>query len=257
MSGYKLLLVVVVSLLTPLLLAAQSPQKIEKILLDGLAKVEKNSQNALGSGNYNSALKADLLKYAKQKAVLRYAFPALSKKMYITTSRDGKFRIYSWDSQAGGTMRDFENIFQFAGSDGKVHSYERARTQEGDYGSFFHQVFQVATPDGVVYLANSTFIASTSLVSQALSAYRIEGGKLNTNVKIIKTQSGLKNSVSFQYDFFTVVDHKERPITLFHYDETKRSFRFPIVIQDKKTPQGRVTNRFITYRFDGKYFVRV
>ena len=107
------------------------------------------------------------------------------------------------------------------------------------------------------YLANSTFIASTSLASQTLSVFRIDGAKLNTDVKLIRTQSGVKNSVRFQYDFFSVVDHKERPVKLFYYDESKKSFRFPIVIQDKKTPQGRVTNRFITYRFYGKYFERV
>ena len=29
------------------------------------------------------------------------------------------------------------------------------------------------------------------------------------------------------------------------------------VIEDDKNPDGRVTNTFITYRFDGKYFVKI
>ena len=108
-----------------------------------------------------------------------------------------------------------------------------------------------------IYLAVSTFVGSTSLAGQTITAYKITGEKLDTNSKVIRTASGLTNSIRFAYDFFSVVDHRERPVSLFFYDDAKRSFRFPIVIEDSKTPQGRVTNRFITYRFDGKYFVKV
>jgi hypothetical protein len=102
-----------------------------------------------------------------------------------------------------------------------------------------------------------TFIGSTSLAGQGIHAFRINGDKLDRKAKVIRTTSGVTDSISFAYDFFSVVDHRERPIRLFSYDEVKRSFRFPVVIEDSKTPQGRVTNRFITYRFDGKYFVKV
>ena len=43
---------------------------------------------------------------------------------------------------------------------------------------------------------------------------------------------------------------------LFKFDEAKRSFTFPIVIEDEKTPRGRITNKLITYRFNGSYFVK-
>ena len=103
----------------------------------------------------------------------------------------------------------------------------------------------------------STFIGSTSLAGQTLKAFRINGEKLDTDTKVIKTATGIKNSVGFAFDFFTVADHPERPVRLFSYNETNKSFRFPVVIEDKRTPQGRVTSKFITYRFDGKYFVKV
>ena len=257
MTKYMSLAAACLFLLTPILIAAQTSQQIEKTLLGHLEKFQNRAaSDSAVIEKENKALKADLLRYAKLRSVLRYNFPALSKKMFIATSRDGKFRIYSWDNESGGTMRDFENVYEFEGRDGRVYATERKSAQEGDYGSFYTQIFQIAAPEGMTYLANSTFIASTSLSSQALSAFRVDGAKLNSDVKIIRTQSGIKNSVGFQYDFFSVVEHPERPVKLFFYDEAKKSFRFPIVIQDKKTPQGRVTNRYITYRYTGKYFER-
>ena len=154
-------------------------------------------------------------------------------------------------------MHDFDTVFQYKGKSGKIYTWTDSDSDHEDGGAFYHQIFQTDTPTGAIYLGVSTNIASTSYAGQRISAFRINGEKLDTDAKVIKTGSGIKNSVGFQYDFFSVVEHKERPIRLFSYNEEKKSFRFPIVIEDKKTPQGRVTNRFITYRFDGKYFVRV
>ena len=53
------------------------------------------------------------------------------------------------------------------------------------------------------------------------------------------------------------IDREERPVKLFTFNETRKEFKFPIVIEDEETPQGRVTNKFITYRFNGTHFVRL
>ena len=239
----------------------QTSAKIESEMLGYLGSIQKYASRG---GNpdmerlddANRKLKAAIVKYGALPAMLGYGFPRLKDKMFIATSRDGKFRVYSWDTETGGTMHDFDSVFQYRGGR-SVHTHVVAETKESGAGSFYTQVFQVDTPDGRVYLANSSGIYSTSLAGQALEAYRIDGDKFVSNVKVIRTPSGLKGSVRFSYDFFSVVDHPERPVKLFFFDETKRSFRFPVVIADKKTPQGRVTNRFITYRFNGKYFVRL
>ena len=239
----------------------QTSAKIESEMLGYLGSIQKYASRSGDSDmarldDANKKLKAAIVKYGGLPAVLGYGFPRLKDKMFIATSRDGKFRVYSWDTETGGTMHDFDSVFQYRGGR-SVHTHIVAETKESGAGSFYTQVFQVDTPDGRVYLANSSGIYSTSLAGQALEAYRIEGDKFVPNVKVIRTASGLKSSVRFSYDFFSVVDHPERPVKLFYFDESKRSFRFPVVIADKKTPQGRVTNRFITYRFNGKYFEKV
>jgi hypothetical protein len=245
--------------------AAQSLLKVEAELAGHLDRLDKAS-NYGGSSDYdvlaaeNTALQAALVKYGARTDVLGYRFPKLKERMYITTSRDGKLRAYSWDTNEGGTMHDFMTVFQYMGKSGKVMTatdpYEQSMEDRGA-GAFVHQIFQTDATSGPVYLVVDTWIGSTSLAGQGIHAFRIEGDKLDRKAKVIKTAGGITDNVGFGYDFFSVVDHPERPVRLFSYDEVKRSFRFPVVIEDSKTPQGRVTNKFITYRFDGKFFVKV
>lgn len=242
---------------------SQTPAAVERELLGHLENISK-------FGNYgstadddklsknNADLKAKLLKYGKRAEILRYPFAKLKGKMNVTTAKDGSFRIYSWDSQTGGTAHWQENVFQYRGKSGKIMTYEDGKRAEGDTcNGFYHQIFQADTPNGRVYLANSTSQCSTSLNYQAIEAFKIDGDKLDTKAKVIKTRSGVTNRVGFAYDFFSVVDHPERPVRLFSYNDASKTFRFPIVIRDKKSPQGRVTNKFISYRFDGQYFLKV
>lgn len=240
----------------------QRPAAVERELIGYLDNISKHGnytgdRDAEKLDKNNTALKTALIKYGKRADILAYKFAKLGSRMYMVTSRDGRFRVYSWDIESGGTMHDFDNVYQYRGKSGRVYTWTRTEDIEGGAGSFYHQLFQTDTPSGPIYLGVSTFIGSTSLAGQTISAYKINGEKLDTNVRAIKTRSGLTSSISFGYDFFTVVDHPERPVRLFSYDDAKKSFRFPVVIEDSRTPQGRVTNRYITYRFDGKYFVKV
>lgn len=240
---------------------SQTPATIERELIRHLDNISKygnyaDSRDEAKLERENDALERKLIRYGKRAAVLQYAFSKLKGKMFVSTSKDGKFRTYSWDRESGGTMHDHATVFQFRGKSGRVYTWTAPGSSEEEFGGFYHQIFQTDTPSGRVYLANSTFMASTSLSGQQLGLFRIIGEKLDPNVRLIRTGSGLRNSVGFQYDFFSVVDRAERPIQLFTYDEKRKAFSFPIVIEDSKTPQGRVTDKMITYSFNGKYFVK-
>lgn len=241
--------------------SAQTPVAIETELLGHLADISK-------FGNYggetndeklsaaNAGLEQKLKIYGTRLDVLKYGFPKLKDEMYVATSKDGKLRIYSWDMQTGGTMHDFASVFQFQGKSGKVFTWTDEDEDESA-GSFYTQIFQVASKSGPVYLVNSNFIGSTSLHGQSIKTLRIDGDVLDRDAKLIKTGNGLQDSVSFGYDFFSVVDRPERPIKLFTFDEARKEFKFPVVIEDEKKPQGRVTNKLITYRFNGTHFVKI
>ena len=247
--------------LTVLTVPAQTAMSIEGRLRTRLANIDKWS-NYGPTPDYealekeNDLLKQDLLKFGRMQSTLSYRFPRLKDQMYVVTSKDGRFRIYSWDRQTGGTMHDFDSVFQFRGASGKVHSWS-AGEDEDSGGVFYHDLFQVDSRAGPLYLGVATFIGSTSLAGASINAFTIDGERLIDDAKRIRTPSGLQHSVSFGYDFFSVVDRPERPIKLFRFDPARRSFSFPVVVEDEKTPQGRVTNKLITYRFDGTNFVRV
>jgi hypothetical protein len=251
-------------LLTVLLLVGpQRAQTLPVIERELIGRLDNISKFGTYGGNFddkvyaeNKAFKTALLTYGRRSDVMRYLFPKLKEKMQITTSRDGKLRIYSWDQETGGTMHDHDSVFQYRGTSGKVLTWADNDDEESG-GGFYHDIFQLDTVGGAVYLGVSTFIGSTSYAGQSIRVFRIKGDRLDLDVKLIRTSSGLQNSISFAYDFFSVVDRPERPIRLFKFNPTSRAFTFPVVIEDDKTPQGRVTNKTITYRFNGTFFVKV
>src|SRR5690349_7238948 len=91
---------------------AQAPQAIEKDMityLDNMAKYGsyRNGYDDKKLSDNAARLRETLTKNGTRRDILNYAFPALSDKMYIATSPDKRFRIYSWDLEDGGTMHDF------------------------------------------------------------------------------------------------------------------------------------------------------
>ncbi len=242
---------------------SQTNEQIESQIAVHLNNLEKWAYRT-GTGDFdalgkeNNILRKELIKYAQDASLLDYDFPKLKEKMFIATSKDRKLRSYSWDNQQGGSGRLFESVFQYLDKAGKAHTSSYEMQGEGIVCSYFtHQIYQLDTSKGRIYLTISTSACSNSLLLQSLSLSRIDGKKLNSDLELIKTSSGLTNSISFECDFFSVVDHPERPVNLFKFDETKKEFSFPVVIEDAEMPQGRVTDKSITYRFNGRYFVKV
>jgi hypothetical protein len=241
---------------------AQTPAAIESELLGHLADIAKYGSYG---GEWdddkvyaaNDAVQEKLLRYGNRPDVLKFPFPRLRAEMFVATSKDGKFRVYSWDKQTGGTMRDFAAVFQYNLPAGKVAVIAENDGDDDSAGSFYPEIFQLAAGNRTIYLLTSTFIGSTSMHGQSIRTVEIERDKLNLSARLIKTASGLTSSIGFGYDFFSVVDRPERPIKLFEFNERRREFRFPVVLEDEKTPQGRVTNRSIAYRFNGRHFERI
>ncbi|HEY0428161.1 MAG TPA: hypothetical protein VGC76_10300 [Pyrinomonadaceae bacterium] len=244
---------------------AQSNGQIEKELTAAVKDVQK--YGTYGGGydedklsKVQDAFAEKLLKYTKTASTLQFKFSVLAQYMDIATSDDGKFRIYSWDLEDGGTMHDFASVYQYQATDGKVYSKtDEISTQDEDSGGggFVTDIYTLDTKAGAVYIVCSTFIGSTKDNFQSANLYKIEGDKLDDKVKLIKTKSGLTNTLGFGYDFFSVVDRKERPIRLISFDKKTKTLKIPVVIEDTKFSSGRVTNKSISYRFDGQYFVKV
>jgi len=59
----------------------------------------------------------------------------------------------------------------------------------------------------------------------------------------------MSSSISFEFDFYSVVDHPERPLKLIKYDEQKKMIYIPVIAKN-----GAVTELFTRYQHNGKYF---
>lgn len=182
-------------------------------------------------------------------ATLGYNFKALQDSNFcsIQTSADSNFRIYSWDTWTGGTMRFFNTIFQYR-YNGQVFTKVPVKG-EGDPGSAGVQVFTVTLKGKTIYLNVTNAIGSSKDCAQSIRAYSIENGKLIDTVKVFKTKTKTLNSIEVSYDFFSVVDRPERPVRLITYDENKQMIYIPVV-NDK----GTVTKKNLCYQLKGDYF---
>ena len=232
---------------------ANSFDKADKDLTSLYSKIFPFYYGNNDSLNYYSELFSTRLStfIKNNPATLNYKFKSLtdSNACHIVTSGDGLLRIYSWDTWLGGTMHNFNNIFQFKSSN-KIHSTD-LKKNEGDFGTYFTDIFALKTNLKTYYLAVSGGSESTKDAYETISVYAISNDTLNDKIKLIKTQSGLNNSISFEYDFFSVVDRPERPIRLIKYDSANKIIYIPLVLEN-----GRVTDKYILYQFTGHLFER-
>src|SRR5262245_42869894 len=120
-------------------LFGQSNAQIESELVASIQELQKHSHYGY-SYDEDKLFKAQdsfeqkLLKYSKVASTLQFEFSELNKYMFNATSKDGKFRVYSWDLEDGGTMHNFARIYQYESQDGKVYSEAEDLTKEDAQG---------------------------------------------------------------------------------------------------------------------------
>ena len=68
-------------------------------------------------------------------------------------------------------------------------------------------------------------------------------------MKIIKTKTGLHSQINYGYDLSKT---DEKVTSEIHFDAGTQSIYVPIVLE-----QGKLTNKYIIYKFTGQYFERV
>src|SRR5262249_4480390 len=144
----------IILMMLPIAAFAQGPASAEKDLLATLKLIDQYSTY---TGDYNEdkldeandRLRASLLKYVKRLDVHKYSCRELRKEMYVVTSPDGDFRIYSWDMETGGTMHYYDCVIQYKGhltNEVFARHYTSGGTE--DPGAFYSQIAQVDIPLG-------------------------------------------------------------------------------------------------------------
>jgi len=231
----------------------EAHKKFEEELTQVSSKIFPFYYGNQDSLEFYSTLFSDMLITYIQKnpSTLNHSFKSLidSNVCDIVTSADGLFRIYTWDTWLGGTMHDFNGIYQYRAGK-KV--YTKNLKLEDDPACYYSDIYTLKTTARTYYLGINNASYSTRDVNQGIKIFTIEGSKLNDTVKLIKTASGFTNQIDVNFDFFSVADKDERPIRIIKYDADKRTIYIPVVYED-----GKVTNKFMLYQFNGSYFERV
>jgi hypothetical protein len=199
----------------------------------------------------NKEFRFNLLSYTSTAApTLTYEFKELETLgLYIRTSEDRLFRIYSWDTRLGETGHIFDAVYQYRSEDNKVFS---KTIKIGDAGRWYSNIYTLKTDNKTYYLGLYHAVFSSKDSYQGVKLFSIEKDMLNDDVRLIKTRTSLRNDLGFGFNLFSVANRSERPVKLIYYEEDEKKLSIPVVLQD-----GKVTKKFVVYQFNGEQFVIV
>jgi len=220
-----------------------------------LLKIHNDISNAMGNMRNDSLLAlssqqfTDSLTYLikNNNSTLNYPFEKLQKEnaLKMATSADKKLRVYSWDNNSGGTMRFFNQIYQFD-ANGNITVNESLASNDSQ--AYFSKIYTVQNKSNEsIYLVISNSILSSKYSVQHINAYKIGTENLQS-ASVFKTKTNTLDKISVEYDFFSVVDRPERPVELITLENNTLKIA---LIDDKQN----VTSKNLIYEWNGDVFV--
>lgn len=168
------------------------------------------------------------------------------------SSEDGLFRVYSWNTFEGGTMQFYRSVFQY-NVNGKV--YSKVNTKRN---CSFYKITDVEINSKHYYITNSVSVGSGAVYYFEAKIFSIDNGQLNENTKLIKTKSGIKNTLGYGVDLSSSSnrDRKDgiesRDYIDLIYDKKNKTIVIPLITED-----GRITKNKIKYKFTGNFFEKI
>jgi len=238
---------------------AQTPKAIEDDLLATFKKIDywniqKANDTTVGAldslSDANDYFSDKLSEYAVKKPLtIKLPFEYLTAAgLEITTSDDGNLRIYSWDSGTGGMQHTFRNIFQFRTKYG-TDTLHDVTADPYPTPADISNIYQFIINGKTIYLINYVMPIGINCY-EGITVCTVENEHLNTDVKIIKTKSGLHNHLSCYFEGST--NNGEDVNTQITFDPKNNTIKLPLINENNQP-----TKYSITYKFTGQYFEKV
>lgn len=229
-------------------------EKHEKSFIEGLENYEDLDLREKANDDFAKLLFEDTCTFY-------YDFPYVTDSteiVNIAASDDENVRIYSWDTQLGGTMVCWDNVIQYR-SNGKIKSYdgsiwsvdESREENEIDFGCWTKAIYTFNRNDGqTIYVTESYFRESSSYGYSTLDAFNISDGKL----KMIEDAFVIPNDnfhLGIEYiipSWYFLTDGKGWD-WIFSLDRNTQTFYVPVV------DDLELLDQYDLYRFNGNKFV--
>jgi len=249
----KLLSLFVFLFLSEQFLFAQPPAAIESDLLKLFKKIDYHSKDYAAA---NTEFGKKLAYYAeKYPATINQDFKLLKKAhLYISTSADGLYRIYSWESFTDGNVTWFENVTQYKAGARTFSSFYSSA--DGDYGDIRpkdEQIFTLKYNRKTYYLVVYISVDSTPDVVGGIQAFTIDDGKL-TGANLFQTIADLRtNELTYGYNFSSITGKSIIKKPVVNFDSKNLTIR--LVLAD--TTNGNLAYKHYLYKFNGQYFKKV
>lgn len=244
-------------LFTTFLFSQKSPKSLEAELNKQFQKIyywDGRHEMSDIIDTYDSMQRANnyiLTQLVKQgynnRAFFNYPFTSLSEYLDVVSSKDKSFRIYSWDTYTGGTMHIFFAVAQYSGSGNKVFTQALTDTTGDDPGLWYSKIYAFSDKGRNYYFCVGSGKYSTTDLGQEVIVYAVKGSGL-VPATIIKTAKGLTNSIHISYDLSNLDGKTDHSIV---FDESSNELKIPVVNE-----KGKMSNKNIIYKFNGKYFER-
>lgn len=252
---------------------ASCTTQTEKKCLEEYAKREVEFRKGLEENwEERDKINKDFAKWLlKDTCTYYYDFPHLTDSLEtitITTSDDGKVRIYSWDTWMGGTMIDWDNVIQYRSTDSKLKTFdgcvwdieEASEDEEGEgsFGCYTKAIYSFQRKDGqTVYVTDSYFRESSIYGFNELNVFCISDGKLQCVTNAFVTPEGeMKSDVGVEYiipSWYFLTDGRGWD-WVFSLDKETQTFYLPVTREDMS---DNMTDQYDLYKFNGYQFVYI
>jgi hypothetical protein len=238
---------------------AQTPKSIEEDLLRSINKIQEGYNSNFVTPKETDPNVLDAASNQLEKKIIYYGkkYPSfigqVFKKIGGLSSDDGLFNIFSWDTYMGGTQHVFQAVILYRSNQNANFSadttlFNNANTDDCD------KLYTLKIGDKNYYVITYYQILDLHARGEGIKILSIDDDKLNVDVKIIKTQSGLTNKLHYNYEQTDSNADIMGDATL-EYDPKSKTITFPVVITNGY--DGELTENYITYKLTGQYFERV
>ncbi len=174
-------------------------------------------------------------------------------RLYMITAEDKKFRIVYWDEGWDGSIRQYCAVaFWQSGSQVKSQSLTE-EIQPNYYLSSVHHFHRQNGGDVYILIGSS---GDRFAQSGFVKAFCVENnGKLDTGARIFKTATKQLNEITADVNLANYQVQSDEDLIHFGKNSDSNNLYIPLTSNKPKEPGEQLPLRYLTYQFDGNYFV--